>query len=194
MRRILLIGLAFFFGNIIQAQNLDQDLCALNNLTNQEISAYQALLTFTESRIECNLTEQDKEICWKRFLDSKSFDRITGGIMIPWTLKSQNTFIGKINLEEVTDSIWIKSWSLNPVTKDTIEYYYLDFSGSLGTLYSAAAESNETWKEIWEYIQSTGEIGPSLHAGLFHPEINKLLYDPKMRLLLSLELMRLNKS
>ena len=194
MKRILLIGLVFFLGKFIQAQNLDQDSWAIKNLTNNEISAYQSLLTFTESQIGCNSSGQYKEKCWKRFLDSKFFNRTTGRIRLPWSLKAQNSFIGKLNLEEVTDSIWIKSWSWNPVTQDTVDYYYLDFYGSLGTLYSAAARSNETWKEIWQHIQSTGEIGPSLHAGLFHPEINKLLYDPKMRLLLSLELMRLNKN
>ena len=193
MKPHLLIGLTFLLGHIIQAQNLDQDSCTIKSLTKKEISAYQALLTFTESQINCGSSNKDKADCWKKFIESKSFDRVSGSIIIPWNLKTQNSFIGKINLEEITDSIWLKSWSFNPNQKDTSDYYYLNFNGDLKRLYSSAANDNEIWKEIWESIKSTGEISPALHSGIFNPKVNKLLYDPKMRLLMSLELMRLNK-
>lgn len=179
--------------NLIQAQDLDQDSCALNSLTNSEISAYQALLAFAESQIDCDSYGEDKELCWKRFLESDSFDRTTGAIRLPWTLNSQNAFIGKMNFPEVTDSIWIKSWSYTPATGDTSDYYYINFNGSLRKLYSAAAAKDEDWKANWKHIQYLGEISPSLLAGIFNPEINTLLYDPKMRLLMTLELMRMNK-
>ena len=135
--------------SLVQAQNLDQDSCAIRTLTKKEITAYQALLIFTESQIDCKTSEQNKEKCWKRFLSSESFYHTSGTITLPWTIEAQNSFIEKVNIKSVTDSIWIKSWTVSAITKDTTDYYYINFDGNLGKLYSDAAASNEIWAEIW---------------------------------------------
>ena len=106
-------------------------------------------MIFTESQIDCKTSEQNKEKCWKRFLSSESFYHTSGTITLPWTIEAQNSFIEKVNIKSVTDSIWIKSWTVSAITKDTTDYYYINFDGNLGKLYSDAAASNEIWAEIW---------------------------------------------
>jgi hypothetical protein len=180
------------FGSIT-AQSLRSDSIAAVTLSSHELAAYDALLIFSEVQIGCKTYEVSKVNCWKNFL-STAVDDSTGGVNIPWELKSQHGFIGKINACDITDSIWSSSWQINVPQKDTVEFFYLNFEDNLGSLYSTAAKDNEHWHGVWSAIEATGELPTSLLSTLFNSEKNLLLSDPKMTLLLSLQMMTLIKN
>ena len=188
---LLIIFFVCCFGSI-SAQSLRNDSIVKVSLTDHELESFAALLLFCEVKIKCP-NEDSKSNCWEHFLTSAN-DTSSGAVNIPWDLKSQQGFVGKINLGEVTDSIWSKSWKINATENDTLEFFNLNFKGCLGRLYSASAKDNVDWYAIWSAIEVTGELPPSLLASLFNPESNNLLSDPKMRLLLTLQMMTLIKN
>lgn len=192
MKSTLLVLALVLISQTLGAQNLRNDSCAKAVLSEGEIASYSALLIFSEARLESYLghsIKQNSEYIWREFLNSSGIDSKTGSIEIPWMLKSQNQFIGKINSKLQIDSLWIKSWSYSTQTKDTVDYFYLNFKGSLGRLYSSAAKENEQWKHIWTNIESAGEIPAHLLGSMFDSKTNTLLKDPKMKLLITLYMM-----
>jgi hypothetical protein len=187
----------FFFAILsisqIYSQSLRNDKIAKKTLSELELGAYSGLLVFAETNIKCQGYKVRKN-CWTDFLDSDAFDNSTASIQIPWDLKSQNSFIGKLNLKQVTDSLWIKSWSYDYKTKDTSDYYLINLKSPLAKLLTQAAKTDFDWKQVWQSIEAAGEIGPSLHSVMFNSEYNNLLDDPKMRLLMSIQLMTILKN
>jgi hypothetical protein len=172
----------FFFAILsisqIYSQSLRNDKIAKKTLSELELGAYSGLLVFAETNIKCQGYKVRKN-CWTDFLDSDAFDNSTASIQIPWDLKSQNSFIGKLNLKQVTDSLWIKSWSYDYKTKDTSDYYLINLKSPLAKLLTQAAKTDFDWKQVWQSIEAAGEIGPSLHSVMFNSEYNNLLDDPK---------------
>ena len=172
--------------------SLLEDEIMKTTYTTEEIKSLDAILTFCEHKIGCNMQSEVTEDCWKRWMVS-SIDSNSGDFHIPWSINSQDSLFQNFESQHLSDSLWFKSWSYHPSTADTSDYYYLNFYGFIGRLYSRAALENNDWKEVWESIEAAGEISPSLYAGMYRTS-NPLISDPKMRLLMSLKFMQLLKN
>lgn len=158
----LIITLLICCSGSISAQSLRSDSIANAALTSHELAAYDALVVFAEVTIGCNTTKISKTNCWELFLTS-AIDHSSGAVNIPWDLKGQQGFIGKINLGELTDSIWSTSRKANFTENDSLENFSLNFEGCLGSLYSMAANNCEDWTDTWSAIEVTGgDLPPSL--------------------------------
>ena len=106
--------------------------------------------------------KRHQNLLWELFLTS-AIDHSSGAVNIPWDLKGQQGFIGKINLGELTDSIWSTSRKANFTENDSLENFSLNFEGCLGSLYSMAANNCEDWTDTWSAIEVTGgDLPPSL--------------------------------
>jgi hypothetical protein len=185
--------LVTLFVGQIKGQSLRNDTIAIETLDKFDLGAFSGLLGFAETMISCQQNE-NRSSCWVDFLKSEAFDNSSANIEIPWDIKSQNGFIGKLNLKQVTDSIWIKSWSYDYKTKDTSDYYLINLKSSFAKLLVQSSKTNRDWEQVWQSIEAAGEIGPSLHSVMFNSEYNNLLSDPKMRLLMTIQLMTILKN
>ena len=193
MRAPFLIILLLCSSGSLSAQSLRSDSIATAILSSYELAAYDGLLAFADVKVGCKTYEESKTNCWEQFLSS-AIDTSSGAMNIPWDLQGQQGFIGKMNLGEVTDSIWSTSRRTSIIENDSQEFFNLNFESCLGNLFSTAADNSEGWHDVWSAIKVTGELPPSLLESLFNAERNDLLSDPKMRLLLTLHMMTVIKN
>lgn len=182
-----------FAGCAVNNSNLKSNVSFENNFTVHEINELEILFDFFNNKICPENENLILSKCYNQFFENIEIMKDSGEFSIPVDFNSQQFVYSKIS-DFTFNEIWTfgKYWETRDTLKTTYKTIYLNTNGKYFNFIKEVGQTDNFIKDYYEKVEASGDISPSLIAGILINYENLNIQDIRVQFIIAIHYMTLN--